>query len=164
MGPALSIRVALHHETRYRYDRRVTPAPHVVRLRPAPHTRTPITAYSLRVHPTEHFLNWQQDPFVRQLPGAHRLPEACRGGLLFEVDLVAEMTVVNPFDFFLEKDAEQYPLVTYGASLRKDLTPYLQAANFRARASCADFVERTKGQFARRGAPHSRCPRRHQST
>ena len=59
----MSIRVALHHETRYRYDRPVSPAPHVVRLRPAPHCRTPIVAYSLRVQPENHFLNWQQDPF-----------------------------------------------------------------------------------------------------
>ena len=59
----MSIRVALHHETRYRYDRLVSPSPHVVRLRPAPHSRTPILAYSLRVAPGDHFLNWQQDPF-----------------------------------------------------------------------------------------------------
>jgi uncharacterized protein (DUF2126 family) len=142
----LSIRVALHHETRYRYDRRVMPAPHVVRLRPAPHTRTPITAYSLRVHPTDHFLNWQQDPFGNYQARIVFLKPAAE--LLFEVDLVAEMTVINPFDFFLEKDCEQYPLV-YGPALRKDLTPYLQASNFGPRF--ADFVERTKGQFARTG-------------
>ncbi|HEY4015389.1 MAG TPA: transglutaminase family protein [Polyangiaceae bacterium] len=142
----MSIRVALHHETRYRYDRRVTPSAHVVRLRPAPHTRTPILAYSLRVHPTEHFLNWQQDPFgnyeariVFQKPAAE---------LLFEVDLVAEMTVVNPFDFFLEDGAEHFPLV-YSPALRKDLTPYLQTTNVGPRF--AEFVERAKGQLARAG-------------
>jgi uncharacterized protein (DUF2126 family)/transglutaminase-like putative cysteine protease len=142
----LSIRVALHHETRYRYDRRVTPAPHVVRLRPAPHTRTPIHAYSLRVHPTEHFLNWQQDPFGNYEARIVFLKPAAE--LLFEVDLVAEMTVVNPFDFFLEDDAEHFPLV-YTAALRKDLTPYLQTANVGPRF--AEFVERAKGQLARPG-------------
>jgi uncharacterized protein (DUF2126 family)/transglutaminase-like putative cysteine protease len=143
---ALSIRVALHHETRYRYDRPVTPAPHVVRLRPAPHTRTPILAYSLRVQPADHFINWQQDPFgnyqariVFQKPTAE---------LLFEVDLVAEMTVVNPFDFFLEKDAEHFPFA-YAPALKKDLTPYLQPTAFGPRF--AEFVERAKSQFVRSG-------------
>jgi uncharacterized protein (DUF2126 family)/transglutaminase-like putative cysteine protease len=142
----LTIRVALHHETRYRYDRMVSPSPHVVRLRPAPHCRTPILAYSLRVQPAEHFINWQQDPFgnyearlVFQKPAAE---------LVFEVDLVAEMTVVNPFDFFLEKDAEHFPFA-YAAPLRKDLAPYLQPAP--AGPLLADFVERAKGQLVRPG-------------
>ena len=140
----MSIRIALHHETRYRYDRPVAPSPHVVRLRPAPHCRTPIQAYSLRVEPAGHFLNWQQDPF-----GNHQarlvFPKPA-SELVFEVDLVAEMIVVNPFDFFLEDEARHYPLA-YAPSLRRDLAPYLQPTAGGARF--ADFVERAKGQIAR---------------
>ncbi|MCM3197277.1 hypothetical protein M3624_29640, partial [Priestia megaterium] len=102
----MSIHVALHHTTRYRYDRLVNLGPQVVRLRPAPHCRTPILAYSMTVEPAQHFINWQQDPFSNYLA---RLvfPERTEH---FEItiDLVAEMSVYNPFDFFLEASAEQY--------------------------------------------------------
>src|SRR5688572_8362822 len=103
----MAIRVALHHVTHYRYDRPVQPAPHVVRLRPAPHSRTPVTAYSLKVTPGEHFLNWQQDPFGNY-QARLVFPKPTRE-LKFEVDLVADMTTINPFDFFLEDSAENYP-------------------------------------------------------
>jgi uncharacterized protein (DUF2126 family)/transglutaminase-like putative cysteine protease len=142
----LSIRVALHHETRYTYDRPVSPSPHVVRLRPAPHCRTPIVAYGLRVEPRTHFLNWQQDPFGNYEARLVFLKPTTE--LLFEVDLVAEMTVINPFEFFLEKDAEHFPFA-YAPSLRKDLAPYLQS--IAAGGRFADFVERAKGQLARSG-------------
>jgi transglutaminase-like putative cysteine protease len=94
----LAIRVALHHQTTYRYDRLVELSPHVVRLRPAPHCRTPILSYSLSVDPETHFLNWQQDPQSNYLA---RLvfPEPTRM-LQVEVALVADMAVINPFDFF----------------------------------------------------------------
>ena len=103
----MSIRVALHHVTHYRYDQLVSLSPQVVRLRPAPHSRTPVVSYSLRVEPAEHFLNWQQDPFSNYLA---RLvfPERTRA-LQVTVDLVAEMSVYNPFDFFLEPAAERWP-------------------------------------------------------
>ncbi len=106
-----------------RYDRPVTLSPHVVRLRPAPHCRTPILSYSLRVEPETHFLNWQQDPYSNYLA---RLvfPEPARE-LSIEVDLVADMTVINPFDFFIEESAEKYPF-TYDATLAKELVPYLE--------------------------------------
>jgi uncharacterized protein (DUF2126 family)/transglutaminase-like putative cysteine protease len=121
----MAIRVALNHVTHYRYDRPVAMSPHVVRLRPAPHARTPIHAYSLRVTPADHFLNWQQDPYSNYLA---RLvfPEKSTE-LKVEVDLVAEMTVINPFDFFVEASAEKYPF-PYEPVLRKELQPYLEAA------------------------------------
>jgi uncharacterized protein (DUF2126 family)/transglutaminase-like putative cysteine protease len=118
----MSIHVALHHVTHYRYDRLVSLSPQVVRLRPAPHSRTPVLSYSLRVEPGEHFLNWQQDPFSNHLA---RLvfPERTRS-LKVTVDLVAEMAVYNPFDFFLEPQAERWPFA-YEAGLAHDLQPYL---------------------------------------
>jgi uncharacterized protein (DUF2126 family)/transglutaminase-like putative cysteine protease len=120
----LTIRVALHHETRYAYDRPVDLGPHVVRLRPAPHCRTPILAHTLRIAPAEHFINWQQDPFGNFQARIVFLKPAAE--LRVAVDLVAEMTVVNPFDFFLEEEAKKFPFA-YAPSLKRDLTPYLQS-------------------------------------
>lgn len=116
------IRVALNHKSIYKYDRLVELAPQLVRLRPAPHCRTPICSYSLRVEPEKHFINWLQDPHSNHLA---RLvfPEKTRN-LEVEIDLVAEMTVVNPFDFFLEPDATEFPF-TYEPGLAKDLQPFL---------------------------------------
>jgi uncharacterized protein (DUF2126 family)/transglutaminase-like putative cysteine protease len=118
----LSIHVALNHVTRYRYDRRVELGPQVIRLRPAPHCRTQVLSYSLRVEPELHFINWQQDPFANYLA---RLvfPEKTTE-FLVTVDLVAQMAVYNPFDFFLEPAAEKFPFA-YEPSLRHDLQPYL---------------------------------------
>ena len=119
----MSIRVALHHRTQYRYDRPVSLSPHLVRLRPASHCRTPIPAYSLTVRPENHFINWQQDPFGNFL--AHLVfPEQTRE-LAIEVDLIAEMTVINPFDFFLDPYAEKAPFA-YEPQLAKELGPYLE--------------------------------------
>jgi uncharacterized protein (DUF2126 family)/transglutaminase-like putative cysteine protease len=139
----LSIRVALHHTSRYTYDRLVSPSPHVVRLRPAPHCRTPIVAYSLRVQPETHFLNWQQDPFGNY--EARIVFQNPTTELVFEVDLVAELTVINPFDFFLEKDAEHFPFV-YAPALKRDLEPYLRTAAYGPRF--AAFVEGAKSREA----------------
>src|SRR5262249_36006020 len=111
--------------THYRYDRAVGIAPHVVRLRPAPHARTPIHAYSLRVAPESHFLNWQQDPYSNYL--ARLVFPDKANELKFEVDLVAEMTVINPFDFFVEQSAEKFPFA-YEPTIRKELLPYLETA------------------------------------
>ncbi|MEO5728006.1 MAG: transglutaminase family protein, partial [Byssovorax sp.] len=117
----MSIHVAIHHVTTYRYDRPVTLGPQVVRLRPAPHCRSRILGYSLRVLPGEHFINWQQDPEANYLA---RLvfPEPTRE-LRIEVDLVAEMAVINPFDFFLEPLAESWPF-QYEESQQTELAPY----------------------------------------
>ena len=96
----MTIRVALNHRTTYSYDKPINLGPHFVRLRPAPHCRTPIHSYSLRVTPDDHFLNWQQDPFGNFQ--ARAVFEKKTSVLSVEVDLVAEMTVINPFEFFVE--------------------------------------------------------------
>src|SRR5688500_9839167 len=99
----MAIQVALHHRTVYRYDRLVILSPHVVRLRPAPHCRTPVLSYSLTVEPAPHFLNWQQDPYNNYLA---RLvfPDPARE-LSVDVQLVADLVTVNPFDFYVEEYA-----------------------------------------------------------
>ncbi len=119
----MAIRVALHHRTVYQYDRLVTLSPQVVRLRPAPHSRTPILSYALNITPATHFINWQQDPQGNYLA---RLvfPEQTRE-FAVEVNLVAEMSVINPFDFFLEPYAEEFPF-EYEDALAKELRPFLE--------------------------------------
>ena len=118
----MSIHVALNHHTRYRYDRPVDLSPHEIRLRPAPHCRTPILSYSLTVKPAKHFVNWQQDVYGNFI-ARYVFPEKTRE---FEmtVDLVADMTVINPFDFFVESYAEKFPFA-YAGQLAQDLTPFL---------------------------------------
>src|SRR4051812_4459190 len=119
----MAIRVALNHKTEDSYDRPVTLTPQIVRLRPAPHARTPLLSYSLKITPAEHFLNWQQDPYSNYL-GRLVIPRPTRG-FKVEVDLVADMTVINPFDFFLDEGAEKYPFV-YDPVLSRELIPYLE--------------------------------------
>ena len=118
----MSIHVALHHRTRYTYDRAVLLGPQTVRLRPAPHARTRILSYALRVFPEKHFINWQQDPQSNHL--ARLVFDQPTKEFLVEVDLVAEMAVFNPFDFFLEPEAEKFPF-KYDRSLDHELAPFL---------------------------------------
>ncbi len=118
----MSIHVALNHVTHYSYDRPVKLGPQVIRLRPCPHARTRILSYSLKVGPEQHFINWQQDPQANWL-GRFVFPEPTRE-FRVEVDLVAEMSVINPFDFFLEPYAEEVPF-EYEAWQRHELAPYL---------------------------------------
>ena len=99
-------------------------APHVIRLRPAPHCRTRVLSYSLKIQPKQQFLNWQQDPFGNYL--ARLVLPNPTAELLVEVDLVAEMAVFNPFDFFLEPSAEQFPFI-YEPALKQDLKPFLES-------------------------------------
>jgi len=118
----MSIQVALTHVSHYRFDRLVALGPHEIRLKPAAHTRTPILSYALKVEPATHFLNWQQDPygnFVARLVFPERTRE-----LKISVDLLADMAVINPFDFFVEQSAQNHPF-SYGALALKELEPYL---------------------------------------
>jgi uncharacterized protein (DUF2126 family)/transglutaminase-like putative cysteine protease len=120
----MAIRVALEHITSYKYDRLVNLSAHQVRLRPAPHARTPVLAYSLKVQPAQHFINWQQDPFGNYI--ARLVFPEPTDRLEFAVELIADLTVINPFDFFVEKSAETFPF-SYDAQLMSELQPYLQA-------------------------------------
>jgi uncharacterized protein (DUF2126 family)/transglutaminase-like putative cysteine protease len=154
----MSIHVALTHRTSYRYDRLVALFPHIIRLRPAPHCRTPILSYSLKVVPQRHFINWQQDPHGNYLA---RLvfPDRARQ-LLIDVDLTAELSVFNPFDFFLEPSAEMFPFA-YEPALAQELAPYLErlpagpklrdalAAVDRRRTRTIDFLVDLNRELAR---------------
>ncbi len=117
----MAIHVALNHITHYTYDKLVNLAPHVVRLRPAPHSRTKVLSYSQRIEPTNHFINWQQDPFANY-QARLVFPEPMRE-FKVTVDLVVEMAVYNPFDFFLEPSAETFPF-GYSEALQAELAPY----------------------------------------
>ncbi|MCW2268429.1 IMP dehydrogenase [Pseudomonas sp. MYb187] len=137
----MSIHVALHHVTEYRYDRAIELGPQIVRLRPAAHSRTRILSYALKVQPTGHFINWQQDPQGNYL--ARLVFPEKTDNLRVEVDLVAEMAVFNPFDFFLEPYAEQIPF-SYGRDERHELTPYLETLPLTPLlASYLSSIERT---------------------
>ena len=118
----MAIQVAIRHKTAYEFDRPVPIHPHVVRLRPGPHCRTPIKTYSLTVEPQNHFVNWQQDPFGNHL-ARFVFPEKSRS-LKLHVKLVAELVAINPFDFFLEESVETFPF-NYEPILKSDLAPYL---------------------------------------
>jgi len=119
----MTLRVALSHRTSYVFDRPVTLSPHLIRLRPAPHCRTPIEAYSLDISAKPHLLSWQQDPFGNYIARVV-FPEPVTR-LDVAVEVIVPMTVINPFDFFVESYAETYPFA-YPESLRKELVPYLE--------------------------------------
>ena len=137
----MGIHVALTHKTVYRYDRPVNLSPQIVRLRPAPHCRTPILSYSMTVTPRKHFINWQQDPFSNYL-GRLVFPEKT-SEFRVEIDLVADLIIINPFDFFLEPDAERFPF-TYEPKLKADLAPYL-ATETPGKAFAAYLAEIDRG-------------------
>ncbi len=119
----MTIRVAIEHNTYYEFDRPINLSPHVVRLRPAPHSRTPIEAYSLKVEPENHFINWQQDAYGNYLARLVFPEKTTKFSV--EVEVIADMTVINPFDFFLDESAEDYPF-SYDKQTKKELQPYLE--------------------------------------
>ncbi|WP_305856609.1 transglutaminase family protein [Balneatrix alpica] len=138
----MTIRVALQHVTTYKFDRLVNLSPHILRLRPAPHSRTHIHAYSLKVTPEQHFINWQQDPFGNY-QARLVFPEKTKE-LSVAVEVIADMTVINPFDFFIESYAEHFPF-RYDAQLRKELIPYLECEEAGPKMSALiDSVSREK--------------------
>src|SRR5438270_4887582 len=119
----VSIFVALNHVTHYRYDRPIDLGPQTIRLRPAPHTRTPVLSYSLKVTPSNHFVNWQQDPQGNWL-ARYVFPEKTTE-LKIEVDFTAQMTGVNPFGLFVDAYAFSFPF-QYTNGLKTELAPYLE--------------------------------------
>ncbi len=120
----MSIKVAISHKTKYLFDRSVSLSPHVFRLRPAPHSRTPIEGYSFKISPKNHFINWQQDPFGNYQARVV-FPEKTTE-LSIEVEVIARLQVINPFDFFVEEYAAKFPF-KYDEMLSKELIPYLEA-------------------------------------
>ena len=138
----MTIRVAIHHRTLYKFDRAVGLSPHEIRLRPAPHCRTPVASYSLRVAPEKHFVNWQQDAYGNYI-ARFVFPEPARA-LDITVDLVADMTVINPFDFFVEHWAEQFPF-DYPPQLAAELAPYFE------RETPGPLLERWLAEFRAHG-------------
>ena len=117
----MSIKAAIYHLTHYKYDRPVFLQPQIIRLQPAPQSKTKVLSHSLRVSPSNHFVNVQQDPYGNYL-SRHVFPEPVTE-LKIEVDLVADMTVYNPFDFFVEESAETWPF-EYPEEIREDLAIY----------------------------------------
>jgi len=138
----MTIRVALNHQTTYSFDRAVKLWPHEIRLRPAAHARTPILSYSLNIEPEGSFLNWQQDPYGNWVA---RLvfPEKANK-LKVTVDLVADMTVINPFDFFIEEFAEHFPFA-YPTELKRELGAYLETETLTP--LLADWIKRCKKEL-----------------
>jgi uncharacterized protein (DUF2126 family)/transglutaminase-like putative cysteine protease len=143
----MGIQVALHHRTAYRYDKAITLGPQVIQLRPAFHSRTPILDYSLSVTPQQHLINWQLDPHANRL--ARLLFSGKTSEFLVEVNLVADLYPINPFEFFLEPGVEQYPFA-YASALAKDLEPYrsIDSPGPLLKSFLADFVGRSSGTIA----------------
>jgi len=119
----MALKVVISHKTGYKYDKQVSLSPHIIRLRPAPHSRTPIEAYSLKIKPENHFINWQQDPFGNYL--ARLVFPEKTDELSIDVEIIADLITINPFDFFVEESAANYPF-SYKSDLKKELFPYLE--------------------------------------
>lgn len=118
----MTILASIHHHTRYEFAKPAILSPHEIRLRPAAHSRTPIQSYSLKIEPSQHFIHWQQDVygnFVARLT----FPQPTRV-LDITVDLIADLTVINPFDFFIEPWAEHFPF-SYPDTMKLELAPFL---------------------------------------
>ena len=118
----MTLRLALTHRIESRFDQPVLPSTHWLRLRPAPHTRARVEAYSLRVEPGAHFINWLRDPYENHLARLD-LPQPT-SHLTLTVEVILELAVSDPFDFLVESFASSAPF-EYPEQLRKELTPYL---------------------------------------
>lgn len=129
----MTIRVAIHHQTDYRFDQSVEIFPHIIRLKPAAHCRTPIYSYSLKILPKQHFINWQQDPFGNYL--ARLVFPNPSKRLKIEVEVVIDMVTINPFDFFVDESAKSFPF-KYSKQLQKELIPYLEQSE-----SCSELMQ-----------------------
>ena len=119
----MALKVVLSHKTHYKYDRPISLSPHTIRLRPAPHSRTPIDAYSMKITPENHFINWQQDPYGNYVARIVFPEKVTEFGI--DVEVIADLVSINPFDFFVEEYAEQFPFV-YKDELAAELMPYLE--------------------------------------
>tara|TARA_R110000868_G_scaffold121034_3_gene321215 strand:- start:128867 stop:132196 length:3330 start_codon:yes stop_codon:yes gene_type:complete len=119
----MALKVSIAHKTTYKYDRSINLSPHIFRLRPAPHSRTPIEAYSIKIKPENHFFNWQQDPFGNYLARIV-FPEKT-DILSVDIEIIADLKTINPFDFFVEEAVENFPF-SYSEELKKELLPYLE--------------------------------------
>ncbi|MEM6735484.1 MAG: transglutaminase family protein [Bacteroidota bacterium] len=121
----MSIHIAIKHSTKYTYDRPVQMSPQVIRLRPAPHTRTPVLGYSLKITPENYFINWQQDPFGNYLARINFKDLVTE--FKVDVEVIADMKIINPFGFFVEDAAEKFPF-EYNTNLKKQLSTYLEVS------------------------------------
>lgn len=119
----MALKVVISHKTSYKYSKFVSLSPHVIRLRPAPHSRTPIEAYSLNITPKNHFINWQQDPFGNYLARVV-FPQKVKE-FAIDVEIIADLITINPFDFFVDEYAKNFPF-SYTQELKKELLPYLE--------------------------------------
>ena len=119
----MALKIVISHKTIYKYDRAVSLSPHIFRLRPAPHSRTPIESYSIKIKPENQFFNWQQDPFGNYM--ARLIFPDKTEELSVEVEIIADLKTINPFDFFVEESAEEYPF-KYSDTIKKELSPYLE--------------------------------------
>ncbi|MDO6802802.1 transglutaminase family protein [Wenyingzhuangia sp. 1_MG-2023] len=119
----MALKVVISHKTKYKYDRSVSLSPHIFRLRPAPHSRTPIESYSLKIKPENHFFNWQQDPFGNYQARVV-FPDKTTE-MSIDVEIIADLKTINPFDFFVEESAEEFPF-KYSDDTKKELHPYLE--------------------------------------
>lgn len=119
----MALKVALSHKTHYKYDKYISLSPHMIRLRPAPHSRTPIESYSMKITPENHFINWQQDPFGNYIARIVFPEKVKEFGI--DVEVIADLSAINPFDFFVDQSAEYFPF-QYNKALKKELQPYLE--------------------------------------
>jgi len=119
----MALKVVLSHKTHYKYDKPISLSPHIIRLRPAPHSRTPIEAYSLKITPANHFINWQQDPYGNYQARIVFPEKVEEFGI--DVEILANLITLNPFDFFVDSYAEKFPF-KYKKELKKELAPYLE--------------------------------------